>query len=98
MASEKIYDVPVEWSSRAFVDQQKYREMYQRSVDDPSGFWGEQGLRLEWMRPYTKVKNTSFGTPEAPDVGHNSDSLADSSPVICRSAQISHRAATSLVC
>ena len=38
----------------------KYQEMYQRSVDDPNGFWGEVGKRLDWIKPYTKVKNTSF--------------------------------------
>ena len=58
--SEKIYDVPSEWAKRAFIDQAKYREMYKRSIDDPQGFWGEHGKRIDWSRPYTNVKNTSF--------------------------------------
>ena len=37
-----------------------YAEMYAASVADPAAFWGEQGQRLDWMKPYTKVKNTSF--------------------------------------
>ena len=58
--SEKVYAVPPEWASRAWVDQVKYQEMYQRSISDPDGFWGEIGKRLDWIKPYTKVKNTSF--------------------------------------
>ena len=38
-----------------------------RSVADPNGFWGEMGRRIDWMKPYTKVKNTSFGPAERLD-------------------------------
>ena len=58
--SEKMYPVPAEWAARAWVDNAKYKEMYDRSVKDPSGFWGEMGKRLDWIKPYTKVKNTSY--------------------------------------
>jgi acetyl-CoA synthetase len=58
--SEQIYDVPVEWAKRAFIDDAKYKAMYERSVADPNGFWGEHGKRIDWIKPYTKVKNTSF--------------------------------------
>jgi acetyl-CoA synthetase len=58
--SEKIYDVPPEWKQRALIDQAKYQEMYRRSVEDPDGFWGEQAKRIDWTKPFTKVKNTSF--------------------------------------
>ena len=58
--SEKVYAVPAEWASRAWVDEQKYQAMYKRSVEDPDGFWGEVGKRLDWIKPYTKVKNTSY--------------------------------------
>ena len=58
--SDKIYPVSAEWAQRAFIDQAKYKDMYARSVADPDGFWGEQGKRIDWMTPYTKVKNTSF--------------------------------------
>jgi acetyl-CoA synthetase len=59
--SEKIYEVPAEWKKRALVDDAKYRDMYARSIKDPDGFWGEEGRRIHWMRPFSKVKNTSFG-------------------------------------
>jgi acetyl-CoA synthetase len=40
--SDKIYAVPAEWKSRAYVDEAKYKEMYARSVKDPEGFWAEE--------------------------------------------------------
>src|SRR6201996_7440921 len=58
--SDKIYDVPAEWAKRAFVDQAKYREMYQRSISDPDGFWAEHGKRLDWIHPFHKVGNWSY--------------------------------------
>jgi acetyl-CoA synthetase len=57
---EQIYDVPPEWRQRAFVDDAKYEAMYERSVKDPNGFWGEQAERIDWFKPFTRVKNTSF--------------------------------------
>jgi acetyl-CoA synthetase len=35
--------------------------MYKRSIEDPVGFWGEVGKRVDWIKPYTKVKNVSYG-------------------------------------
>jgi len=59
--SEKIYAVPAEWASRAWVDEQKYQSMYKRSVEDPEGFWGDVGKRVDWIKPYATVKNVSYG-------------------------------------
>jgi acetyl-CoA synthetase len=58
--ADKVYDVPAQWRTRAYADEAKYRAMYARSIDDPNGFWGEEGKRLHWFKPYTKVKNASF--------------------------------------
>jgi len=58
--SENVYPVPAEWSARAWADDMKYQEMYKRSIEDPDGFWGEMGKQIDWIKPYTKVKNTSF--------------------------------------
>ena len=58
--SEKIYDVPADWVKRAYIDDAKYKEMYKRSVQDPEGFWGEHGKRIDWFKPYTKVKDNSW--------------------------------------
>jgi acetyl-CoA synthetase len=58
--SEKIYDVPADWSKRAYVDGAKYKDMYTRSIEDPNGFWGEQAKRVDWIKPFTKVENVSY--------------------------------------
>ncbi|MFV0369225.1 MAG: acetate--CoA ligase [Hyphomicrobiaceae bacterium] len=58
--SEKVHPVPAEWKTRAWVDNDKYLEMYDRSIKDPDGFWGEMAQSFEWIKPFTKVKNTSF--------------------------------------
>ncbi|MBK9081271.1 MAG: acetate--CoA ligase [Rhizobiales bacterium] len=58
--SEKVYDVSAEWKARAYVDDAKYQEMYAASVADPETFWGEHGKRIDWIKPYSRVKNTSY--------------------------------------
>jgi acetyl-CoA synthetase len=58
--SEKIYAVSEDWARRAFIDDAKYKQMYAQSVQNPEAFWGEQGKRIDWFKPYTKVKNTSY--------------------------------------
>jgi acetyl-CoA synthetase len=44
--SDKIYDVPAEWTKRAFINESQYRKMYERSLADPNGFWAEQAKRI----------------------------------------------------
>jgi acetyl-CoA synthetase len=58
--TDKTYDVPAQWAERAFVDEAKYKEMYARSIKDPNGFWAEQAKRIDWSKPFSKVKNASF--------------------------------------
>ena len=60
--SDKTYPVPGDWAKRAWVDEAGYKKLYARSVEDPNGFWNEMGRRLEWIKPYSKVKDTSFDT------------------------------------
>lgn len=62
--SNDLRPVPAEFAASALVDDAKYQAMYAQSVDDPDAFWGEQGKRLDWMTPYTKVKNTTFEYPD----------------------------------
>ena len=60
MSDSDLYPVPAEWAEKAWADNDKYLEMYQASIDDPEAFWGEQGKRINWIKPYTKVKDVSF--------------------------------------
>jgi len=63
MSDARVYDVPSEWASRAWVDNAAYLSLYKSSIEDPEGFWGQHGQRIDWIKPYSKVKDTSF----APD-------------------------------
>jgi acetyl-CoA synthetase len=55
-----VYKVPAQIAENALINAETYEAMYKASVDNPDAFWGEQGKRLDWITPYTKVKNTSF--------------------------------------
>ena len=58
--SDTLIPVPPEWKSRAYLNADQYEGWYVDSIVDPSGFWGEEGRNLEWIKPFTIVKNTSF--------------------------------------
>src|SRR6478736_4305117 len=58
--SEKIYPVTKPVKSQAQIDKAKYEKWYEESVENPDKFWGKHGKRIDWFKPYTKVKNTSF--------------------------------------
>ena len=58
--SDGLYNVPSAWAAKAHVNEAQYKEMYAKSVNDPEGFWAEQGRRIDWIKPYTWVKRTSF--------------------------------------
>jgi acetyl-CoA synthetase len=58
--SEQLIPVAPEWAARAYADNGKYLDLYKASVADPIAFWREQGKRLDWVKPYTKVKSVSF--------------------------------------
>ncbi|MFQ2518202.1 acetate--CoA ligase [Aeromonas caviae] len=64
MSESKVYPVKAHIGDGALLDKEGYEAMYQASVQDPDAFWGEQGKLLDWMTPYTRVKNTSY------DPGH----------------------------
>ena len=55
-----IYPPHPEIAASAKADAARYNTLYAASVADPEAFWAEQGQRLDWIRPFTKVKNTSF--------------------------------------
>ncbi|MBH0113184.1 acetate--CoA ligase [Novosphingobium sp. YJ-S2-02] len=57
---EALYPVPVEWAKDALVDEARYNEMYARSVSDPDGFWRDQAQRIDWIKPFSVVKQTSY--------------------------------------
>jgi acetyl-CoA synthetase len=60
--ANKTYPVPAGFAANANLTPEKYREMYAASIADPEAFWGEHGKRLDWMTPYTTVKDVSWET------------------------------------
>ncbi|WNN44000.1 MULTISPECIES: acetate--CoA ligase [Winslowiella] len=54
------HPVPANIAENTLINAEQYQSMYQQSVQDPEAFWGEQGKILDWIKPYTRVKNTSF--------------------------------------
>ncbi|WP_439153880.1 acetate--CoA ligase [Yoonia sp.] len=55
-----IYPPSPEFAANAHADKAKYEEMYAASIADPAAFWAEHGKRIDWIKPFTKVKDTSF--------------------------------------
>jgi len=69
MSEHKAYKIETvkvskAWKKRAFVDKDEYEKLYRRSVEKPDKFWGKEGKRLDWIKPYTRVKDTSFAYPD----------------------------------
>ena len=69
MAEHKKYKieavkVPKKWKTSAFIDKDEYEKLYKKSVEKPDKFWGKEGQRIDWIKPYTRVKDTSFDYPD----------------------------------
>jgi acetyl-CoA synthetase len=57
---DKIYPVPEAWAANALVKAADYDRLYAEAANDPDSFWRREAGRLDWMRPFTSVKDTSF--------------------------------------
>ncbi len=60
MSQVHVHKVQPAWKKNALIDNETYLKWYRESVKNPDKFWGKHGKRIDWMKPYTKVKNTSF--------------------------------------
>jgi len=56
----KKHKVKAAWKKNALLDDDTYKKWYKQSVKDPEKFWGKHGKRIDWFKPYKKVKNTSY--------------------------------------
>lgn len=61
--TNELHPIPAEIAANAHINAEKYKAMYEASITDPEAFWGEHGQSLKWVKPYTKVKNTTFEHP-----------------------------------
>ena len=64
MSDVKVYAVDQATADSALINKARYDEMYAQSVNDSEGFWAEHGKRVDWIKPFTKVKNTTFEYPD----------------------------------
>jgi acetyl-CoA synthetase len=57
---ELIFKVSKKWSNNAYVDKKLYEKKYKLSVKDNEGFWKKEGKRIDWINPYTKIKDVKY--------------------------------------
>ena len=61
MSADKIA-VKTNWKNNAHLDKNNYEKFYEKSINDPEGFWSEQALNIDWYKPFTKdaIKKVNF--------------------------------------
>jgi acetyl-CoA synthetase len=64
MSDDQLFPVSDTAAATAHVNNEKYLEMYQRSVEAPEEFWAEMGQRIDWMKPFTKVRDVSYNADD----------------------------------
>src|SRR5690606_25147589 len=64
MTENLVFEPSAAAKERTYTTSAQYDELYARSRSDPDGFWHEQAQRIDWIKPFTKVKNTSFQYPD----------------------------------
>jgi len=62
--SDKMYPPSADFISNAHIDKNKYDAMYAQSINDPDAFWADHGKRIDWIKPFTKIKNVNFTYPD----------------------------------
>ena len=62
--SETVYEPSPDFAARAHIDRDRYAEMYRNSIEDPLEFWAEQGRSIDWIKPFSDVKDVSYAHPD----------------------------------
>ena len=60
MTEQSLIKVTDEVKRTALIDNEKYLQEYERSINDPQNFWAEHGQRIDWIKPYTRIKDVSY--------------------------------------
>ncbi|MCL1479473.1 acetate--CoA ligase [Marinobacter sp. M3C] len=60
MTDKQVYPVTPEVAKHALINKDQYQAMYKQSIENPDQFWAEHGKRVDWITPFTKVKNTTY--------------------------------------
>ena len=64
MTEQSLIKVTDEVKRTALIDNEKYLQEYERSINDPQNFWAEHGQRIDWIKPYTRIKDVSYSEKE----------------------------------
>ncbi|HEY8596423.1 MAG TPA: acetate--CoA ligase [Devosiaceae bacterium] len=64
MSTDQVFKPSADAVARTYVTAERYEEMYRQSITDPDAFWAEQAKRIDWIKPPTKIKNTTFEYPD----------------------------------
>ncbi|WP_283786915.1 acetate--CoA ligase [Bermanella sp. WJH001] len=64
MSQYPIHKVSQSWADKALMNAEQYQQAYDHAISDSEAFWGEQGKRLDWFAPYTKVKDVSYAAED----------------------------------
>ena len=59
-SGELVFKVPKKWSKSAYIDKNQYEKKYKLSIKDNEGFWGKEGKRIDWIKPYKKIKDVKY--------------------------------------
>jgi len=59
-SAELVFRVPKKWSSSAYINKKQYEKKYRLSIKDNEGFWKKEGKRIDWIKPYTKIKDVKY--------------------------------------
>ena len=62
--SDKMYPPSAGFIANAHINKEQYDTMYAASINDPDAFWAEHGKRVDWIKPFTKVKNVNYSYPD----------------------------------
>jgi acetyl-CoA synthetase len=63
-SKELIFKVPKKWSKSAYVNKSQYEKKYKLSIKDDEKFWKKEGKRINWIKPYTKIKDIKYSKTE----------------------------------
>ncbi len=64
---ELIYKTKKDWISKALVNKSQYEKKYKSSIKDNDGFWKKEGKRINWIKPYTKIKDVKYSKSDGKD-------------------------------
>ena len=60
--SDKLFKVPADWAKNSYVNQSSYEAKYKESINNNEKFWADEGKRIHWFKPYTKIKEVIYST------------------------------------